>query len=140
MRTKFRDTEEPGIQMAPMIDMVFLLLVFFMCTTHINRLQNKKLDIPTAYKAHVPKDRPNRWVLNIEIDGALFQGNIPVTIEQAKNNVMQAIKEDPELKIYLRADKNAPHKLVKKVMGAMAEAGIGDFIFGVVAAKEEGAQ
>jgi biopolymer transport protein ExbD len=140
MKSRFKDTEEPGIQMAPMIDMVFLLLVFFMCSSHINRVQNKKLDIPVAFKANIPKDRPNRWILNIERDGRLFQGNMSVTIEEAKNNVALALKQDPDLKIYLRADKMAPHKEVKKVMGVMAEAGIADFIFGVYAAKEEGAK
>ena len=45
-------------------------------------------------------------------------------------------KEDPSLKVYLRADANASHKHVKKVMAAMAEVGVDDFIFGVYTPSE----
>ncbi len=132
MKMPIKDNEECSVQMAPMIDMVFLLLIFFMCASHMATQQNLKLDIPWATKAVVPKDRPDRWVVNILKDGTTFEGvNQMNDIELLKKHVMAKLKETPDLKVYLRADKDAPHKEVKKVMGAMAEAGIADFIFGV---------
>ncbi len=132
MKMPIKDNEECSVQMAPMIDMVFLLLIFFMCASHMATQTNVKLDIPWATKAVIPKDRPDRWVVNILKDGSILEGNSPVSdIELLKKSVMAKVKETPDLKVYLRADKDSPHKEVKKVMAAMAEAGVADFIFGV---------
>ncbi len=125
------DMEEAKFAMAPMIDMVFLLLVFFMCASHLSTQTSLRLEIPVASHGVVPKDRPDRWVVNITADGVIYSGMSPVSIEELRNLVAAERKTDPNLKVYLRADANAMHKDVKKVMGAMAEAGVDDFIFGV---------
>lgn len=131
MKTVFEDKEEAKFEMAPMIDMVFLLLVFFMCVSHLTRDNNIKLNIPTASKGVVPKERPDRWVVNIKEDGMLYSGSAQVELEALKNILKAQVEENPNQKIYLRADKNTRHKEIKKVMNAMAEVGIDDFIFGV---------
>jgi biopolymer transport protein ExbD len=126
------EEEEIGFQMAPMIDMVFLLLIFFMCASTLSQKQRAvKLEIPIASKGVVPKDRPDRWIVNILADGTLLSGAAEVTLDQLKAMVVERVKVEPGVKIYLRADANAKHKDVKKVMNAMASAGIDDFIFGV---------
>ena len=130
MKIPLGEQEEAEFEMAPMIDMVFLLLIFFMCASHMSVLQNIELDIPTADKAVVPRDRPNRFIINIRKDGELFSGNIPTDIAGLKDMVKVHKEEAPDLKVYLRADKETAHRHVKKVMAVMAEAGIDDFIFG----------
>ena len=64
MKIPLADDEESGFEMTPMIDMVFLLLVFFMCASHLSTVQNVDLEIPTATKAVVPKeaDLKARWL------------------------------------------------------------------------------
>jgi hypothetical protein len=74
------------INMAPMIDMVFLLLVFFMCTCHQNQVENFRLDIPTASKAVVPKEKPGRWTVNILQNGDVFEGSGRIDIETLKKS------------------------------------------------------
>ena len=125
------EMEEAKFAMAPMIDMVFLLLVFFMCASHLSTQRTLPIDIPTASKGVVPKERPDRWIVNIDKAGGLFSGNVAVTAEELRNAIAAARKQDPNLKVYLRADAESRHEKVKKVMAAMAEAGIDDFIFGV---------
>ncbi|MBN1556575.1 MAG: biopolymer transporter ExbD [Lentisphaerae bacterium] len=116
--------------MAPMIDMVFLLLVFFMCASHLSTVQSVELEIPVAGKAVVPKERPDRLTVNITADGRLFGGNTEVTLDALKALVTEYKARVPDVTIYLRADRNAPHKHVRRVMNAMGELGIDDFIFG----------
>jgi biopolymer transport protein ExbD len=118
-------------EMAPMIDMVFLLLVFFMCASHMSVVQSVPLEIPTATKAVVPKERADRFIVNITKDGTIFSGNQPVTLEQLKGIVKESKATDPNVKLYLRADQETPHKYVKKVMNVVGEAGVDDFVFGV---------
>ncbi|MFO7534328.1 MAG: biopolymer transporter ExbD [Kiritimatiellia bacterium] len=125
------EMEEAKFAMAPMIDMVFLLLVFFMCASHLSTARTLPIDIPTASRGVVPKDRPDRWIVNITKDGAVFSGDQPMEVDALRNAIAAARKTDPNLKVYLRADADARHKSVRKVMAAMAEAGVDDFIFGV---------
>lgn len=131
MRVQLIDQEEPAFQMAPMIDMVFLLLVFFMCASHLNQRQNMPMNVPTAAKAVVPKERPNRWVVNITEDGSLFSGNTPMEIDVLADRIKTRLGETPDLRIYIRADAACEHRHVKKAMNALAEVGADDFIFGV---------
>lgn len=138
MRIVMEEKEETKVQMAPMIDMVFLLIIFFMTASHLSAHKSKNLDIPIADKGVVPKERPDRWTVNVTADGAIFSGQTPVTVEELKRLVAERLKQDPDMKVYLRADKLTPHKQVKSVMGAMAETGVGNFIFGVFSPGGEG--
>ncbi len=137
MKIPLPEEAEADFQMAPMIDMVFLLLVFFMCASHLSVMQNVPLEIPTASKAVVPRDRPSRFVVNIKADGTVYGGNAALgktgdaeTISKLKEMVTEHKDADPETKIYLRADQVTEHAHVRKVMSAMGELGIDDFIFG----------
>ena len=137
MKINLGNKEEASFQMAPMIDMVFLLLVFFMMASRMSQRQNIPLKIPEATKAVVPKERPNRWIVNIKPDGTLFEGARPIELKDLEQHVKARLKVDPKTKIYLRADKDTKHKYVKKVMAVMAKAGVSDFIFGVFVKKEK---
>jgi biopolymer transport protein ExbD len=117
--------------MAPMIDMVFLLIIFFMVASHLSSSKNVDLQIPEAKKGVIPKERPDRWTINIRQDGSMFSGQQEVTLDELKQQTTARMKADPDVKVYVRADKEAPHKYVKAVMNAMSAAGVGDFIFGV---------
>jgi len=136
MKIQLEESGEAKFAMAPMIDMVFLLLVFFMCASHLSTVQSVELEIPTATKAVVPKERPDRFVINIDKEGAIYGGNFEVTLDQLKVMVGEHKEVAPALKVYLRADQETPHRHVKKVMGVMAELGIDDFIFGAFIPNE----
>jgi biopolymer transport protein ExbD len=133
MKMPRQPNEEATFQMAPMIDMVFLLLVFFMCASTVSQQKNLKLEIPEAGKAVVPKERPDRWIINIDTVGNVYEGNLPLgdDIETLTANVKARMQATPTLKVYLRAAKDTPHKNVKKVIHSMASIGVESFIFGV---------
>lgn len=129
MRIDLPEQEEPAFQMAPMIDMVFLLLVFFMCASQLSQKQNIPMEIPTASKAVVPEDRPNRWVVNITAAGDLYNGDQPSDLDSLAAAVKARLAEVPDLQVYIRADQNCEHVHVKKVMNRLAEVGMDSFIF-----------
>lgn len=131
MKTVIEENEEAKFAMAPMIDMVFLLLVFFMCASHLTREQKLPLDIPEADKGVVPKERPERWTVNITEEGDVYSGNQPVEIEELKEILQEKLEVNPDENVYLRADMDTRHEEIKKVMNAMAEVGVDNFIFGV---------
>jgi biopolymer transport protein ExbD len=124
--------EDPNnFNMAPMIDMVFQLLIFFMVMSHFNNMQNVELQIPTAVHAVVPEDRPDRIVVNIQKDGSFFCAEKPANNLDTLKTMVKGYKDVvPTIRVYVRADKETPHKYVRQVMNAMGELGIDDFIFG----------
>ena len=122
--------DDAQFEMTPMIDMVFLLLVFFMCASHMSTVQNVEMEIPTATKAVVPKERPERFTVNITRDGTIFSGSQVVTLDELRDIVKSTKDSMPEMKLYLRADQETAHRHVKKVMNIMGEVGVDDFIFG----------
>lgn len=138
MRIPIEDKEETKLQMAPMIDMVFLLIIFFMTASHLSSKKSLELEIPEAVKGVVPKERPDRLTVNVLPDGSVYEGQQHVTVDQLRQDVAARVQQEPDLKVYLRADKSTPHKDVRAVMNAMASAGVGDFIFGVHSPGGEG--
>lgn len=132
------EKEETKLQMSPLIDMVFLLIIFFMTASHMSSSKNMDLDIPTASNGNVPKERPDRWTVNVLADGTVYSGQTVVSLDELRQLVATRVQSEPDMKVYLRADKVTPHKTVRQVMNAMAEAGVGDFIFGVFSPNDDG--
>ncbi|MCF7855728.1 MAG: biopolymer transporter ExbD [Candidatus Pacebacteria bacterium] len=131
MKINLPPQEDAKFAMAPMIDMVFLLLVFFMCASHLSQTQNVQLEIPTATKGVVPKERPDRWTVNIREDGTILSGHNEIELDDLAAAVKERMKENPRLKVYIRADAESPHKQVKDVMKELSAVGMDEYLFGV---------
>ncbi len=120
-----------GFQLAPMIDMTFLLLIFFMVTTKISKEQIKQeIKLPLASNAIIPPETSNRDIISIDEDGRYFIGQEPVDKKQLSAHLKQRFKLTPPLRLYIRADKTTPGKQIKEVMKMAADAGAVDVIFG----------
>jgi biopolymer transport protein ExbD len=126
-----RRPEEPAkIQMTPMIDMTFLLLVFFMVTSKITKEQKKlEIKLPVAATASQPDDISGRDIVNIDAAGEFYTGDTKVDLPQLKRHLKQRLIDYPPLKISVRADAKTPAKRIKEVMKAAAEAGAVEVIF-----------
>lgn len=123
--------DEVGFNITPMIDMTFLLLIFFMVTTKITNEQVKKdIALPTAISAKQAEDLSNRDVINLDDTGALWVANRQVNDEEMKTYLASRFKANPPLKLYLRADKNTPAKRIRQFMKMASEAGAINVIFG----------
>jgi biopolymer transport protein ExbD len=123
------ESESDHVPMAPMIDMVFLLLVFFMVASHMNRLERVEIGVPVAEHARRPKDLADRRTITVREDGQLYLGSRPSSLEEITPAVERQQREVPGLKIYLRADKDTDHGKVRAVMKACAEGGASEIIF-----------
>ncbi len=126
-----RDEDEVGFQLAPMIDMTFLLLIFFMVTTKITKEQ-KKMDIklPFASSSKTPDDFSGRDIVNIDDQGRIFTGDTPVTQTELRAYLQKRLVLVPPLIVYVRADSKTDVKIIKEVMRACASAGAVEVVFG----------
>ncbi len=131
------DEDDLQMDMSSMIDLVFLLLIFFMVSSHLIIVQiDKRVAPPTAKNAQVAKNATGRVVVNILEDGSIWgQDEIELATNEAITDyVDQAVQRNNEAgldtKLNLRADKGVDTRIIKKVVQASGEAGVFDVIFG----------
>jgi biopolymer transport protein ExbD len=123
--------DEPGFQLTPMIDMTFLLLIFFMVTTKMSKEQVKMdVQLPTASAALIPDDLSHRDIINIDHAGDFHIANTRVSRDQLASHLKARFVEAPPLKLYLRADRNTPARTIRDFMKLATEAGAVTVIFG----------
>jgi biopolymer transport protein ExbD len=135
---KFRIPVEGGndeINMAPMIDMVFLLLIFFMVASHMVKMDRTPVELPVADKSTVPEKVLGRQMITIrsqdstgeEVD--VLMNLREIQVEDITPYIRSLLAENSNAEVYLRADRYAKHKHVKEVMAACAEGGVANVIF-----------
>lgn len=129
MNIKLPDDVPAAFQMAPMIDVVFLLIIFFMVTANMSQQERVPVDIPVASHSVRPDDPSGRGVVSIDVKGDVYAGTAKVDMDQLRDLTLVRLKENPGFKVFLRADRKTPHKHVREAMRVIAEAGVADIIF-----------
>lgn len=129
--------EDLPMDMSSMIDLVFLLLIFFMVSSHLIIVTiDKRVKPPTATNAQVAKNATGRVVVNVLDDGTVWaqdEVELPTTesiteyVESAR--LANADKGYPT-RLNLRADKQVDTRVIKRVIKAAGEAGVSEVIFG----------
>ena len=119
--------------MAPMIDMVFLLLVFFMTVSSISQAGHRvELDLPESTASEMPKDLSNRVMLSIQKDGTYYLGGELLDSDALGDRLKTMRDRFPEIKLRIRADRGTAFSDVKLAMKAATEAGISDYLYGTL--------
>lgn len=123
--------DEVSFQITPMIDMTFLLLIFFMVTQKITEQQIQvPVKLPVALSAVAP-EKIERDIINIDGEGEYYIGDVPATKEEVFAHLKVKFADFPPLQIYLRADQNTPAKKIREFVDMATEVGAIDLIFGV---------
>lgn len=116
--------------MAPMIDMVFLLLVFFMCVSSMADADKAlPLDLPESSESKVPDDLSDRGTLSIDSDGQVFLGERGVDLLTMKQAIEQLIQRNPDARVVVRADRQTPFAHLREVLKECAAAGAYEIVF-----------
>ncbi len=119
-----------AIQMAPMIDMVFLLIVFFMCVSSISQAGlRREVDLPESEESEVPEDLSNRITVSIDSEYRIFLNASLIEKNRLSRALSNIAVESSDLKLNVRADQSVPYGEVKAIMRAAAEAGISEIVY-----------
>ena len=125
MPRRIRKAIEPeDFAMTPMIDMVFLLLVFFMTVSTLARADKKlDLDLAESRSSQVPKQLEDRGALSIDEMGKIYLGQRLVSLKEMQQTIQSELQANPELKIQIRADAQTPYSSIEPVLNACSEVG-----------------
>jgi biopolymer transport protein ExbD len=120
--------------MTPMIDVVFLLIIFFLVSSHLAKQEAQMpLPLPTAVSGDQSAEQtPTRVTINVRADGTLVLSGRRVVKEQLQQRLSERLDEaGPQLQVRIRADRRVPYQYVEPIMLACARAGIWDVSFAV---------
>lgn len=122
---KFTDDNNPGpkLNMTSLIDVVFLLLIFFMVTTTFEKQAKLKIVLPEATEK-VKNQAKEQLIISISNKGAIYINNnelVNSKYESIAASLKNLLKGEEKPPVILRADANAAHKYVVTVMDVLAD-------------------
>ncbi|WP_293746218.1 biopolymer transporter ExbD [uncultured Paraglaciecola sp.] len=118
------DEEEATIDMTPMLDVVFIMLIFFIVTASFVKEAGIDVNRPEAATA-VKKDRANILVA-ISDKGEIWINKRKVDVRAVQANIERLYAENPQGTVVIQADRKATTDVLIKVMDASRAAGILD--------------
>ena len=126
MRLQPRHDEEPEISLTSLIDVVLLLLVFFMVSTSFERESELRIQLPQAEVSDAATPPADALEIIVTEQGGYLVNGVslvnarPQTLRQA---VRQTVGDDRDLPVTLRADANAKHQYVVTAMDVVGRLG-----------------
>ena len=126
MNLRPRTTQEPNVNLTSLIDVVFLLLIFFMVSTSFTKESELKIALPEAEIESAADFEPELEIL-ITANGGYFLNekelinNDPATLREA---ILSEIGDDLDVPLTIRADGNATHQSVVSAMDIAGKIGL----------------
>lgn len=130
------EQDETGIELTPLIDVVFLLLIFFMISTTFTKETSLKINLPES-AGEANAEQP----LSVEVQigagseyaiAASGDGTSKALINSNRDTLKRALSEfkgQNKLLLIIRADRKAPHEAVIRVMDVAQELGLSNVTF-----------
>jgi len=129
--------ENVEVNLTPLIDVVFLLLIFFMVSTTFDKHAKLKVSLPESSTKAV-QQQGDPLVLSIDAKGNYFLNERQIVnkkLKTLKQAIQKTIGTDKDVAIVLRADANTPHQYVVRAMDAASQLGLTKLSIATVEAK-----
>ncbi len=131
--------EDPEFQIAPMIDILLVLLVFFMSISSTEVLQsNREIPLAIAKEAKQPKKNPGQVIINVLWQPFNNQGHIEIdsqvypTANDLIPRLQNELQKNPLTRVLMRVDRSASWGFEREIVRAIGAAGITNVTFSVV--------
>lgn len=125
LKTNF--DEQPAMNLTPMIDIVFLLIIFFMVGTRFVEMErNIAVQVPAVRDAQALSSPPERRVINVYRDGRISLDRQPVTLDQLTAELSIGRQQYAELGVIVRGDAEGTFQNIASVLNACRQAGIAE--------------
>jgi biopolymer transport protein ExbD len=123
-------SQHPGIQLAPLVDVLLLLLIFFLLTWNAARNENElDVKIPKA-KAATEKSAPiGDVIVNVKADGSVVVNRRTLTAADLTTMLQGLVKLNPEQAVVIRGDEAGEYKNIVNVLDLCSQAGVTNVAF-----------
>lgn len=129
-----RKDRSAGLQMAPLIDIVFLLICFYLLVAQLIRSQkDPTVELPAMPHAASRKELPAEVVVNLRADGAVTVDSRPVALAALpallQGELARAVRDGQPFRVVVRADRRQRFGRLDDVLQACKTAGLGGVVF-----------
>jgi len=128
MRFKKDREEETRLGIAPLIDIVFLLLIFFMVTSHFDIATGVRIRLPNVSKKIFSEDNKNKITLVIDKSAQTYLEGKKIHQKTLQKKLQNLVKKGVIFHLILQADKDVPHGKVVQIMDLAKRAGVHSII------------
>ena len=139
MKISSQQPENRKLNLTPLIDVVFLLLIFFMVSTTFEKQAKLKIELPEASAKPVASEQQD-LIISISEKGVFFVNNnelINAQSQSLKNALQQIVKDSRDMPVIIRADANVAHKHVIMAMDVLGNMGFEKVSMATTQASEE---
>ena len=138
MPIKLNSAEEPTLNLTPMIDIVFLLIIFFMVGTKFTEVELElEVSIPQVASGATIVAEPQQCVIAVFQDGRVSVDDDVMEIHELEKNLTQRVSGGAELHVIIRGDAEGAFQNVANVLSACRRAGVKDLGISVRMASRE---
>jgi biopolymer transport protein ExbD len=123
-RHHYQQDEDTGIDLTPMLDVVFIMLIFFIVTSSFIKESGIEVQRPEAQSAS-PQDKGN-ILIAVTADGQIWLDKQAVDLRSVRAHVERLRVDQPEGAVVVQADRDARTGLVVQVMDQARQAGVHD--------------
>lgn len=122
---RLSEEEDPAPNLAPMIDVVLVLTIFFMCATKFSGDERTfELDLPDTGTAASPAAPPRQEVVEVQASGEVRLGAETVGVEDLAARLEAVRTAHPEVAVTIRGERAVPHGRMAEVYAACQAAGV----------------
>lgn len=120
----------PGIQLAPLVDVLLLLLIFFLMTWNAARNENElDVKVPKATAAKEKSAPIGDVVVNVRSDGNVVVNRRTLSTQELSDLLRNLVQLNPEQAVVIRGDEGGAYKNVVGVLNVCSEAGVTNVAF-----------
>ncbi len=132
MPGKLARDELPVVNLTPMIDIVFLLIIFFMVSTSFSQLERDiRLQVPRVSTSGPLTPAPEKKIIHVYRDGRITLEGRPVSLEELRRRLELARKNYPDQGVLIRGDAQGAFEHVARVLDACRAAGVRELAIAV---------
>lgn len=123
MRFRSVKKEEPTLGIAPLIDIVFLLLIFFMVTSHFDVASGVRIQLPQVAKM-IYDQHDNKVTVVIDKSGQAYLEGKKIDMKALGERLKKLVQEKDLIQVVLQADRDVKHGIVVQAMDVAKTAGV----------------
>lgn len=114
-----------GIELAPMVDIVFLLVTYFLINSTLAKNPAIKIELPKSETAQSELQR--NVIIHVDDENRIFLNDMPVTLKSLPVELKKVIKDKDKDHVIIKGDKNSNYQSIISVMDYVHQAGITHF-------------
>ncbi len=117
--------KQVSLNITPLIDVLFLLIIFFMITGTFKRVGELELQLPSSSTSVPPTSQEQAHQVNLLVteEGHLYLNGDPVEMANLKRRLQEILRQDPDSRVMIKAEKTVQHGQVVALLDIVRDAG-----------------